>query len=158
MNRQFVAFLSMFSLVLVLSIYYVMLPSKTKKPSADPVISNVEEGTDPYFDMMILEQETQHKEVIDQQYDIIASSEYTNAEKAIALELIEKEEQTMKSEKDLRDIIIGMGKPTCFVEINEKDVYVLTVSENKTMQEVAEIIFSVQDYLHAEMNVQVSFR
>ena len=54
MNKQVVSFLSLFSLVLVLSIYYVMLPSKTKKPSADPVISNVEEGTDPYFDMMIL--------------------------------------------------------------------------------------------------------
>lgn len=90
MNRQFVAFLSMFSLVLVLSIYYVMLPSKTKKPSADPVISNVEEGTDPYFDMMILEQETQHKEVIDQQYDIIASSEYTNAEKPLRLNSLKK--------------------------------------------------------------------
>ena len=61
-----------------------------------------------------------------------------------------------KSLEEIKQYLLEQSKKEN--EINEKDVYVLTVSENKTMQEVSEIIFSVQDYLHAEMNVQVSFR
>ncbi len=157
MNRQLVAFLSMFSLVLVLSIYYVMLPS-SGKTNETPVVGTIQEGSDPYFDTILLEQTNNHQEVIAEQYEIISSSEHTNAEKAVALEVIAKEEETMKNEKALRDIILGLGKPSCFVEIHDRDVYVLTVSETKSAGEVAEIIFCVQDYLKAELNVQVSFR
>ncbi len=157
MNRQLVAFLSMFSLVLVLSIYYVMLP--TSSPTSDaPVIGSVSDANDPYFETIWLEQENNHQQIIETQYEIIASSEYSNAEKAVALEMIAKEEETMKNEKALRDIIIGLGRPSCFVEINDDAVYVLTVSETKSTSEVAEIIFCVQDYLKADLNIQVCFR
>lgn len=158
MNRQLVAFLSMFSLVLVLSIYYVMLPSRTKQNQNSQLVNvEIEEGSDPYFATLLLEQKNEHEEIIATQYEIVASSDATNAEKAVALEVIASEQKTMKNENELRDIIIAMGKPSCFVEIKEDEVYVLTVSETKSMQEVAEIIFSVQDFLKADLNVLVSF-
>lgn len=157
MNRQLVAFLSMFSLVLVLSIYYVMLPAKSTKNDI-PVINTITNGEDPYFSTILLEQEANHNQIIEEQYAIVSSSEYTNAEKAVALEIIAAEQETMQNEKQLREVIMGVGYPTCFVEIRETCIYVLTKSENKTVAEVAEIIYHVQDFLDREVNVQVAFR
>ena len=154
MNRQLVAFLSMFSLVLVLSVYYVLMPGRTNGESA-PVVNLVSDGDDPYFETILLEQEENHNLVIEEQYEIVSSSEYSNAEKAVALETIAKEQEIMKNEKQLRELIIA----TAYVELtNEDQAYVLTISETKTLYEVSEIIFIVQEFLNSDIDVQVSFR
>lgn len=158
MNRQLVAFLSMFSLVLVLSVYYVLMPGRTNGESA-PVVNLVSDGDDPYFETILLEQEENHNLVIEEQYEIVSSSEYSNAEKAVALETIAKEQEIMKNEKQLRELIIATGYPTAYVELtNEDQAYVLTISETKTLYEVSEIIFIVQEFLNSDIDVQVSFR
>ena len=156
MNRQLIAFLSMFSLVLVLSIYYVMLPNKV---TSDPVVNLVSEGSDPYFETILLEQEENHLNIIEEQYQIVSSSDYSNAEKAIALETIAQEQEIMENEKAIRDIIINAGYPSAFVELKDRNnAFVLTISETKSKLEVARIIYFVQDFLNSDLNVEVSFR
>lgn len=158
MNKQLVAFLSMFSLVLVLSIYYVLMPGKTTD-SAEPVIDLVSEASDPYFETILLEQEENYNEIIEEQYQIVSSSEYSNSEKVIALETIAKIQETRDNEKAIRDIIIDAGYPSAFVELYDDDsAYVLTISKTKTKLEVAQIIYYVQDFLNEEISVTVSFR
>lgn len=158
MNRQLVAFLSMFSLVLVLSIYYVLMPG-TASEKTEPVIDLVTEANDPYFETILLEQEENYNEIIEEQYQIVSSSEYSNSEKVIALETIAKIQETMENEKAIRDIIIDAGYPSAFVELYEdSSAYVLTISKTKTKLEVAQIIYYVQDFLNSDINVTVSFR
>ncbi len=158
MNRQLVAFLSMFSLVLVLSIYYVLMPGNASEKT-EPVIDLVTEASDPYFETILLEQEENYNEIIEEQYQIVSSSEYSNSEKVIALETIAKIQGTMENEKAIRDIIIDAGYPSAFVELYEdSSAYVLTISETKTKLEVAQIIYYVQDFLNSDINVTVSFR
>lgn len=160
MNRQVVAFLSMFSLVLVLSIYYVMLPTRSASgnENSNPVGNIITNANDPYFESIILERTSYHEQFINAQYEIVASSEYSNAEKVIALELIENERMIMKQESDLRGVIVGIGYPTAYVEVEKDLIVVLTVSETKTLMEVATIIYEVQDFLEIEPQVYVSFR
>ena len=68
MNRQLVAFLSLFSLVLVLSVYYVMMPSTTTqlKENAQNVNLNVKDATTLYFESLDLERDNVHQEYIDE--------------------------------------------------------------------------------------------
>ena len=68
MNRQLVAFLSLFSLVLVLSVYYVMMPSTTTqlKENAQSVNLNVKDATTLYFESLDLERDNAHQEYIDE--------------------------------------------------------------------------------------------
>ena len=156
MNRQLVAFLSMFSLVLVLSIYYVLMPGKD---NSEPVVNLVTEGEDPYFETILLEQEENYNALISEQYEIVSSSEYTNAEKAIALETIAKVQETMENEKAIREIITEAGYPSAFVELHDDNsAYVLTISETKSKLEVAQIIYYVQDFLDKDILVTVAFR
>ena len=68
MNKQLVSFLSLFSLVLVLSIYYVMLPFSGSNLGDNsnnlPVINEIEDATDAYFVSLELQKSETYKELI----------------------------------------------------------------------------------------------
>lgn len=164
MNRQVVAFLSLFSLVLVLSIYYVMIPFANVNSNNSSLISTnvnggtIVNGTESYFASLELERDSNHQDIIKEQEAIIASSEYTNEEKQVALETIEQEKEMMKHEEDIKDLVKSIGYPICFVEVKKERIYVLAYKIEPSSADAATIIYTVQDYLDAEKDVIVSFK
>ena len=94
MNRQLVAFLSLFSLVLVLSVYYVLIPtvsnSQNENEVSKPVNGVVLNAEEAYFETLNINRDAQYQEYYDQQNNILASSEYSNLEKEQALLTIEE--------------------------------------------------------------------
>lgn len=163
MNRQIVAFLSLFSLALVLSIYYVMIPVGTSvdQPVNDP-ITEVVDASSLFFESLILERDQRHQEVIDGQTTILTSSEYTNEEKATALEAIENERYIQMTENQLQDEIKSLGYPACFVEIRQDLINVLAYLKDATNEDkrssASEIIFTVQTILDTECDLVVEFQ
>ena len=86
MNKQLVSFLSLFSLVLVLSIYYVMLPFKgsndfTGNNGDLPIINEIEDPSESYFASLEIQKSESYKELLDAQKDILASASATIEEK-----------------------------------------------------------------------------
>lgn len=162
MNRQVVAFLSLFSLVLVLSIYYVMLPVGTKKPKGDPtepVGSIITNADDPYIESIILSRAVVHDEAISVQLEIMGSSEYTAAEKVIAAEEITRIETVARHEKEIRLSIKDAGYPSAYVEIEPKVVNVLAVSATKKPLDVLRIMECVDTFYYPVVTqVVVTFR
>lgn len=162
MNRQVVAFLSLFSLVLVLSIYYVMIPfannNNNSKPVAGSQVSDITDASTLFFETLALERDQKHEEYIKQQEEIIASSEYTGEEKLLAFENIEKERQEQAQEVGVESAILGIGYPSCFVEIDPEYINVLAYKQTPTNVDAANIIFTVQDFLDLESNIVVEFR
>ena len=99
MNKQVVSFLSLFSLVLVLSIYYVMIPASREniKNVDNQISSNNEELTidnasNLFFTTLQENRKTRHDEVKNTQIDILASDQYTNQQKLEARNKLTHEE------------------------------------------------------------------
>ena len=92
MNRQIVAFLSLFSLVLVLSIYYVMLPFANPASNDKNANVDIEDSTELYFASLLEKKNNEYEIFISEQTEIVASADASGEEKAQALAAIEQEE------------------------------------------------------------------
>lgn len=164
MNRQLVAFLSLFSLVLVLSIYYVLIPTaNTQKPenneNSQLVNGVVLDAESAYFESLDIERESAYKNYYDEQNSILASSSYSNEEKEQALIMIEQIKQEEMQIVTMENSIKGIGYQNVFIEYINDDIHVVTTSiesSNETIQ-AAQIIFTIQDLLDKEENIFVEF-
>ena len=91
MNKKVVTFLSLFSLVLILSIYYVVSPFGTNLKNDDTNVNVViNQESDAYFTSLEVTKNENYDLYIEEMNAIIASSNHTNEEKRDALVNIEK--------------------------------------------------------------------
>ena len=141
MNKQLVAFLSMLSLVLVLSVYYVMLPIENVPTTNSKNVSSIITTTDDaYFASLAAEQDNNYDLLFEENYKILCESTYTQEEKVEALETISQLETKRHKESEIRDLILGNGHPSCFIEIKDDSIYVFVKSTTKTKTEIVNIM------------------
>ena len=141
MNKQLVAFLSMLSLVLVLSVYYVMLPFENVTTTNSKNVSSIITTTDDaYFASLAAEQDNNYDLLFEENYKILCESTYTQEEKVEALETISQLETKRHKESEIRDLILGNGHPSCFIEIKDDSIYVFVKSTTKTKTEIVNIM------------------
>ena len=115
MNRQAITFLTLFSLILVLSIYYVLLPPETET-------NEVAVNSGELSQIEILQEELDQKraDLISENNAIIASSESSSDEIASALASISEAKETAALEKEITKIINDAGFKSAFVEVENK--------------------------------------
>ena len=141
MNKQLVAFLSMLSLVLVLSVYYVMLPFENVPTTNSKNVSSIITTTDDaYFASLAAEQDNNYDLLFEENYKILCESTYTQEEKVEALETISQLETKRHKESEIRDLILGNGHSSCFIEIKDDSIYVFVKSTTKTKTEIVNIM------------------
>ena len=122
MNKQVVTFLSLFSLVLVLSVYYVAVPSNGNNQSVnDNVEENyneitIQDAPSLFFQTLIENRNARHEEVKNTQLEILVSSEYSNEQKIEAREKLNNEELLENTEKGLEACISELEFNETFVE------------------------------------------
>lgn len=136
MNRQALAFLTMFSLILMLSVYYVTLPSDTTSvmstENGEDLSDKQEQTEDEHVnDAQTLQQEITSKkeEEIKKNSDIVSSTESNETQKQEALETIDvlKSDQATSEEvkKALQDAgfhaAVEIGEGTCKISVFESD-------------------------------------
>mgnify|MGYP003299451188 CR=1 FL=1 len=120
-NRRLISFLSLFSLVLVLSVYYVLVPvnNATLKDNGigegDAVVS-VTDGEDAYFESLELSKVSALQSDIDELNQIVASGSSTMDEKVNALEMIANKKKLNKEENALKQAIKEAGYSNAYVE------------------------------------------
>ena len=108
MKRQIIAFISLFSLVLVLSVYYVMLPFSTS--GLDQVVdTQIESSSDLYYSSLESNKNESYEEFMSLQNEIIASVEASNEEKATALEQIASKKLSQLHQKLFRNVLTTTG-------------------------------------------------
>ncbi|MGN1295929.1 MAG: SpoIIIAH-like family protein [Bacilli bacterium] len=158
MNRQLVAFLSLFSIVLLLSVYYVLVPfASSSQSGTQPVAQEIVDPTTAYFDTLKADRDQEYYYLISELQGEISCSTYTNSEKETALNSIYNIEKTMKNEQILEEIIVQRGYSHCFVQIQEININVLVHKENPTKYDVVDIIYTVQETLGEEPMIFVEF-
>lgn len=152
MNRQAITFLTLFSLILVISIYYILLPPEgdTSEVSVNnPQLSQIE----------ILKQnlEDERSELISKNNDIIASSESDSDKIASALASVSEAKETAVLEAKITKIINDAGFKNAFVEVENKTIKVVIDKKKADSKDASEIIKTVMEKTKNEYHVEIKF-
>lgn len=153
MNRQLVAFLSLFSLVLVLSVYYVSLPATNQlNGNSQEVNLNVKDATTLYFEALDIQRDQEHQEYLDQMISV-----YEGVNKDLTLEEafynISQRNNVMEEESKIEECIKSLGYTSCYAEVEGNDyIKVIVYSTSKDVLEVEKIIYHVQNLLGREVS------
>ena len=124
MNKQAITFLSLFSLILVLSIYYIMLPSQDTQTSTNNDLNTIEEL------QTALDQK--RDQIIAENNDIIAKESSTSESISKALETISETKELKDKEKEILTLIQNAGYQDVYVEIDGKLVQVTIIKKDAT--------------------------
>ena len=148
--KKIVSFCSLFSLVLILSVYYVLSPASLNEDMS--VNSNVEQedtnvsivdGESAYFDNLNVLKETSFLEEIKELEAIVASSSATSEEKIAALEVKNTKIKMNAKEKQLANLIREKGYQNVYVEYEENKVNVLVSKDKASKTEALEIMRTI---------------
>ena len=152
MNRQAITFLTLFSLILVLSIYYILLPPEN---TANQVSLNYQEVSQ--IEMMQKNLDKEREDLISKNNAIIASSKSNSDEIASALASISEAKETAALEKKITDIINDAGFKNAFVEVENKTIKVVVDKKNGKEADANSIIKAVMEKTNNEYQVEVKF-
>lgn len=153
MNRQAVAFISLFSLILMLSVYYVTLDDNSIS-----VIEPQDHETVKVDDQSVMKDQVDGKldEEILKQKEVLGSNEPSEAEKSEALEKISFIESVKKSQEDLTKLLTDKGYKN-LVEISDSLVRITIYEESKSNELANEIMLLVYPLIDSEKSVEIYF-
>lgn len=152
MNRQAITFLTLFSLILVLSIYYVLLPPETET-------NQVAVNSNELSQIEILQEELDQKraDLISENNAIIASSDSDSNKIAAALANISEAKETAALEAKITKIINDAGFKNAFVEVENKTIKVVIDKKEASSSDANSIIKTVMEKTKNEYQVEVKF-
>lgn len=156
MNKQALAFLTLFSLILMLSVYYVTLPADTTTVMNNNKTSQKAETKNDAEKLKKKADEKKDKE-INSNSDVVSSPETSEQEKQEALKKIESLKDTKEIEQALIDGLKKAGY-TSAVEISDNTCKV-TVFDQKNDKEIAKKVMQyVYDVTKGKYLTEVSFK
>lgn len=161
-NRRLISFLSLFSLVLVLSVYYVLVPvnnvviEENGNVSEDSFVS-VTDGEDAYFESLELAKVSKVNDDMDELTQVVASSASTIDEKIAALEMIETMKRMSREEEKIKKSILEAGYSNAYVEYEDKVVNVVVAKKDANKSDAATIIKLVYSSVGVSYMPSVSF-
>lgn len=163
-NRRLISFLSLFSLVLVLSIYYVLVPvnnvvlnDSSISDGSDAVVS-VTDGEDAYFENLELSKVSKFNDDIEELNQVVASSSSSMDEKVNALEMIAQKNKKNKEETNLKLAIKEAGYSNAYVEYEDNTVKILVAKKDATKSDAVTIIKLAYEKLGNSYVPSVSFK
>lgn len=149
MNKQAFTFLTLFSLILVLSVYYIMLPPTTQE----------ETGTQTQTTIQQLQKQLDKKreDIISKNNQIIAKESSTSDSINEALETISETKNRSDKERNIVDKIKELGYQEVYVEIDNETVKITILKKDATQSDASKIIKEVLNLLGEEYQVEVKF-
>lgn len=164
LNKQNLWFLTLFSLILILGVYYVTMPSdlltkinvKTEQKEDKAVVEEVNEESALVAMRVSLEEE--RKESIDVLQEKLTNEKLTTEEKNNAYEQLKylnglqgKEETIEKKLKKEYDL-------DCFTKIDNQNISVICISSKHDTTLANNIMRTIQKDYKTKMNISVKFQ
>ena len=158
MNKKVVTFLSLFSLVLILSIYYVISPFGETNPPNTNVNLVVEEENDAYFASLEVTKEENYQNYIEEMNAIIASSEHSNEEKKEALENIENRKTIKELEKKTINELKEQGYNFVFMEVAKQDIFVIVKYKEFKNEDASKIMSTIYKNFDKNYMIEIALK
>lgn len=152
MNRQAITFLTLFSLILVLSIYYILLPPEN---TVNEVAVNNQEISQ--IEALQKNLDKEREDLISENNAIIASSESDSDKIASALATISEAKETSALEAKITKIVNEAGFKNVFVEVENKTIKVIVDKKNASGNDANSIIKVIMEKTKNEYQVEVKF-
>lgn len=161
-NKRSLWFLTLFSLILVLSVYYITMPSEllmaTSKEDTETVSASVENEESAELVALRVEAEEKMLDQITELKKVLTDSKSTTEEKNKAFEKMQELNQNRGTEEKIESKIKDEFNLKSFVSIDEKSISV-TVDSTKHDKELAnKIMRLVQGEFETPMSISVKFQ
>lgn len=158
-NKNGVWFVTLFSLILILSIYYITMPTEL-------LITKDKKETLPTVDISdadaLLSLKVSNNESIEEEIDvlkqIISNSDATIEDKNNAFDRIKELNQIRSEENTLEDKIKEKYKLEAFVKITNDDIDVVVKSEENSSEQANNIMRLIQENYEEKKNISVKFQ
>lgn len=162
-NKKNIWFLTLFSLILVLSVYYITMPpelliaqpNNINKEETSPVV-NVEESS--ILVALRVESDEELDNEINKLKKIVSNSESTIEEKNKAFEKIKDLNNTRSIEETLEKLIKTEYKLNSFIKIKENNIEVIVNSSEHNMELANQIMRIIQAEFDTSKNISVKFQ
>ncbi len=159
-NRQNLWFLTLFSLILILGVYYITLPSEIfSKKGIESVSKNVDVVVSENDKLVALRVERNEKiaSVMGELQEKITSPSSTTEDKNAAFEELQILNLAKGKETFLENKIFDKYKIKSFVEIDNDDIKV-TITSNEHNSKIAnDIMKCVQEEFNDKKNIVIRF-
>ena len=164
-NKQGLWFLTLFSLILVLSIYYITMPNeifereittKTKKET-EKEISEVNSQNTSYIETLKIELDSERSEELNSLQEIINSSSKTSEEKNAAYEQMKEINNIKGREENIANKIKEEYSLEAYVKQEDDKVEVVVGSKEHDVSLANKIMRTVQSEYDTQMSVSVKF-
>lgn len=158
-NKNGVWFVTLFSLILVLSIYYITMPTELLiSKEKDKVLPTVKvEESDSLLALRV-----SNNAAIDEEIDvlkkIISNSEASIEEKNNAFNRIKELNDIRSEEETLEDKISNKYKLKSFVKIEGNDINIVVNSSDTSSEAANNIMRLVQENYEFKKNISVKFQ
>lgn len=163
-NKEKLWFLTLFSLILVLGVYYVTMPNdlleKVKIDIGDKkeeaVIEEVKEESPLVAMRVSLEEERQ--EAIDVLNEKLTNDKLTSEEKNNAYEELKYLNEVQGKEEAIEKKMKEEIKLDCFTKIDNKDISIVCVSDKHDVALANKIMRTIQKDFKEKQNITVKFQ
>lgn len=159
MNRQNLWFLTLFSLILILGVYYITLPSEIfKKTGVEEVAKNIDIKVSESNKLIALrvQRDEQISSVMSELQDKIISSS-SSEEKNKAFEELQVLNLAKGKETFLEDKLQNTLGLNSYVEINNDNISVTVSAVEHNLKIANDIMRSVQEEFDDEKNIVIKF-
>ena len=156
-NKQKLWFLTLFSLILVLSVYYITMPSdvlKSEEVSSKPVVSIKEENTLSALKELSIEERLKEMEELKL---VLTNVNSTIEDKNNAYEKLKIIEENQTKEEKLENKIKEEYNLDSLIKINNNQIKVTMNSKNHSYELANNIIRSIQEEFNEKMYISVKF-
>lgn len=150
MNKQAFTFLTLFSLILVLSIYYIMLPPHSSKEETVNSTTNTIVQLQKALD-------EKRNAIITKNNDIIAKESSSADSINEALETISQTKSLSEKEQSIVTKIKALGYDEVYVEIENQTVKVTALKKDAAQSDASKIIKEVLNTVGENYQVEVKF-
>lgn len=139
MNRQAITFLSLFSLILVLSVYYVMLPPVGTNETEVTINEQTNEDEEKK-DKLQEQLDEQREENIKENENVISSNSSSSDDVSDALEAIDETKAMQSDEKNVKEALKNAGYTETFIEVQKKTIKVTVTKKDASNDDAVAIM------------------
>ena len=160
MNKQNLWFLTLFSLILILGVYYITLPSEIFSDNKTETVSkniDIQVSENNRLVALRVERDEKVSSVMSELQDKIISDNTSSEEKNDAFNELQLLNLSRGKETYLEDKILKEYKINSYVEINNDNINVILSSNENNTELANDIMRDIQSEFDTKKNITIKF-
>lgn len=160
-NKQNLWFITLFSLIIILGIYYVSIDDEVLEVLKSEENNNSKEVIEiTESDILVsleVDAEEEKQALMEEYQNILLSSESSLEEKNVAYENIQKINNSSQEETKIKNLLKNDFSLNAFVKINENSISIVIASNDHDKEKANKIIRSIQNLYEEEKYITVKY-